>query len=128
MQQQQILPNVGTYFIYPNYANADNTAPTIKIAPLNAQGIKTMPKWLATTAINDGQGKVIATKPPVQDDPNYNWEKVFGSHFQAGERWTEVSGNVVWTPGSGASQTLGRLTAVHTTRCYFTAVPNNNNN
>jgi hypothetical protein len=125
LQQQMIVPDVKTYFIYPSYTTPDDTDPTIKVTPLNAQGIKTLPKWLAMAAANEGQTKTIATETPVQDDPNYDWELVFGSHFQAGPHWTEVGGNVNWTPGTGFSQTLGRLTAVHTTRCFFDVNPTN---
>jgi hypothetical protein len=128
LQQQQIDPTTNTYVIYPNYKNPDNTAPTIKVGPLIAGKKKTLPTWLSTAAINEGQAKIIIDKPPVQDDPNYNWEQVFGPNFEQSQHWTEVGGHIDWTPGTGASQTLGRLTAVHTTKCYFTAVPKNNNN
>ena len=123
LQQQSLLTGVNTYFIYPNYSTSDNTNPIIKLAPLNDQGLKAMPKWLATKAVNEGQNKSISSKQPVQDDPNYNWEFVFGKNFQAGQHWTEVGGTIDWTPGTGFSQTLGRLTAIHTTHCYFDVSP-----
>jgi hypothetical protein len=121
LQQQAVLPNVSNYFIYPAYRTPDNTHPSIRIAPLNTQGRRSMPRWLAIGATNEGQAKAVATKAPVQDDPNYDWQIVYGPTFQSGPHWTECSGNIDWTPGTGASQTLGRLTAVHITRCYFTA-------
>lgn len=123
LQQQLVLPGVNTYFIYPTYTSPDNTNPNIKICPANAQAQKTLPNWLSMTAITDGQNKVISTKSPVQDDPNYDWEMVYGSHFQAGAHWTENTSNISWTPGSGANQSLGKLMVVHITNCYFTATP-----
>ncbi len=121
LQQQQLLPNASTYIIYPSYSNLDATNPSIKIAVVTQPPNKSLPKWLNTAAGNDGQQKTLATKEPVQDDPNYNWQMVYGPNFQSGQHWTEVGGNIDWTPSTGYSQTLGQLTIMHTTRAFFTA-------
>ncbi len=123
LRQQALVPAANTYFIYPTYTSPDNSQPTIKITALTAQTRKTLPKWLKIAAANEGQTKTVMTKEPVQDDPNYDWEKVFGNKFQAGKHWTEVGGNIDWTPGTGFNQTLGRIAVIHTTRCFFTADP-----
>ena len=125
LRSQTLVENANTYLIYPTYTTPDNTNPTIKISPYTPKTQKTIPKWLNAAAANEGQGKNVVTKEPVQDDPNYDWEKVFGNAFQADKHWTDVGGNISWAPGTGFNQTLGKISVVHTTKCFFTAVPAN---
>ena len=124
LQQQTLLPNVNSYLIFPNYTSPDNTNPGMQIAPVSATANKTVPPWLNPQAANEGQTKTLLSQEPVQDQPNYDWEMVTGPGFHAGDHWTMVEGALDWQPGTGARQTLGQLTVVHNTRCYFTAIPN----
>jgi len=125
LQQQILVTNVNNYVIYPNYKSPDNTNPSMQIAPVSANKTKTLPGWLNSAAANEGQPKTLLSQEPTQDQPNYDWEMVFGPGYRAGEHWTVVEGQLDWQPGTGANQTLGQLSIVHNTRCYFTAQPIN---
>ncbi len=125
LQQQTLLPNVNNYLIYPKYTSPDNTNPNMQIAPVSAKTIKGLPGWVNAAASNEGQSKTLLSEQPTQDQPNYDWQMVTGGGFRAGDHWTMVDGELDWQPGTGANQTLGQLSIVHSTRCFFTAIPNN---
>lgn len=125
LQQQTLLPDVNSYVIFPNYTSPDNTNPNMQIAAVSTNTTKNLPRWLSPAATNEGQPKTLLSQQPTQDQPNYDWEMVVGPGFHAGDHWTIVEGELDWQPGTGANQTLGQLSIVHNTRCYFTAIPNN---
>jgi len=126
LQQQNLVEDVTSYVIYPNYTTPDNTSPNIKIAPapLSASTAKALPSWLNLTASNEGQSKALVQQDPTTDAPNFDWEMLTGQGFHQGPHWTKVEGELDWQPGTGANQTLGQLNIVHNTRCYFVAYPN----
>ncbi len=126
LQQQTLVPDVTTYIIYPNYTSPDNTNPSMQIAPVSANSARTtLPHWLNASASNEGQTKTVLSQEPTQDQPNFDWEMVTGPGYHASGNWTMVEGALDWQPGTGTNQTLGQLSVVHNTRCYFTAAPNN---
>jgi hypothetical protein len=106
------------YYIFPVYHTADLTDPQMQIAPQGGS----LPQWLNVEA-PDGLGAAIGNEPPLQDDPNYNWENIVGGKSPNGKHWVDISGTVGWQPGTGVGGCLGNLLVARQSDCYFTGEP-----
>jgi len=113
LAQQQLVPDVYTYVIYPVYKNADNSDPQVKIAPIgNVQA-----GWFNSGATADGTAKSLGSES-LEDSPNSNWGQVVGA-WQLQAHHVNVNGQVMWTPGTGYNQCLGLLELSRSARVTF---------
>lgn len=98
----------GFFVIYPTYKTPDNSDdPQLNITRVTEGA--SLPAWLNLAIAIDGMPKPIADETTQRDEPNYNWQNVVGGNPSGGEHWTEVSGKIVWTPGTGFGPCLGDL-------------------
>lgn len=101
-------PPGGFFVIYPTYKTPDNSdTPQLTMVRVT-EGVS-LPAWLDLAIAIDGMPKPVADETTQRDEPNYNWQQVVGGNPAGGEHWTEVSGKVVWTPGTGFGPCLGDL-------------------
>lgn len=117
MEQQPLAKNTTKFYLYPVYQTPDSSDPEVRLTPSTGK----LPSWLAQ-AVADGLGKVIATEPQQIDEPNYCWDQISGGNSPTGKHWTEVSGQIIWQPGTGYSRCLGELVIARMTECHFTGM------
>ena len=99
-------PNDLEFFLYPEYKEKDNTDPKIRINKKSA----VTAAWINKFAIPDGAQKEIV-KETLQDGLNTAWVVPKGS-WKLQKASVKVSGQVLWTPSTGANQNLGEIEIV----------------
>lgn len=118
LEKQSFNPNTNKYFIYPVYKTPDRTDPDIQMTGNNG----TLPPWLNGQNPADGLDGAVAEEEKQKNEPNYNWQTIMGGN-PYGKHWTEVSGKILWKPGTGYGQCLGELRIARLTEAYFTGSP-----
>jgi hypothetical protein len=118
MAKTNFDPTAQLYFIYPSYTTPDYSDPTIMIASDKGP----LPPWLQRIPL-DGTQAPIGTETMTQNAPNTCYDVITGGPFSSDKHYTEVSGSINWTPGTGYGQCLGSLQMSRLTQIYFTGVP-----
>ncbi|HIN65612.1 MAG TPA: hypothetical protein EYM95_13300 [Candidatus Obscuribacterales bacterium] len=117
MGMLQKVPPAPAYIIYPVYSSQDKTDPKIKIAPYDPQ--QPLPEaWMNSPIMFDGIDKLIVDEHEQRDEPNYCWPQIIGGNPDC-EKYTQVSGKVMWAPGTGFGPCLGILKISRTTISNF---------
>lgn len=103
LKQQPLVPNTFTYVVYPVFKSKDNSDPQIRVSPID----QVAAGWFNSGATADGTEQSLG-KESLQDTPNSSWGQVTGK-WQLTDHHVDVSGQVMWTPGTGYNQCLGAL-------------------
>lgn len=111
------VPPASKYIIYPVYGSQDKTDPKIRITPV-IDGQPLPESWMNSPAMFDGIAKIIVNENEQRDEPNYCWPQIIGGNPDC-EKYTQVSGTVNWSPGTGFNSCLGVLTIARKTISNF---------
>jgi hypothetical protein len=120
MQRASFDPTATMYYIYPTYSTPDCSDPTITIQSNKG----TLPPWLAALNPIDGTQLLAGTENMETDTPNTCYDVITGGSFTSDKHYTQVSGSINWTPGTGYGQCLGSMQMARTTQIFFTGIPN----
>jgi hypothetical protein len=110
-------PAAQSYLIYATYNTPDCSDPTIHIQPDNGS----LPPWLQNLPI-DGTALAVGAETMTKDAPNTCTDYIEGP-IPTDKHYTECSGSIIWTPGSGYTQCLGTMHVSRVTAIYFTGKP-----
>ncbi len=72
----------------------------------------------------DGTQLPAGIETVTTDEPNTCYDYITGGSFSSDKHFTQVSGSINWTPGSGYGQCLGTMQMARQTQINFTGVPN----
>lgn len=113
LQKQKPDPAVTTYYIFPRYTTADLTDPVLEMAPAG----KLLPEWLRVAAAGEGGSKEVV-KESVLEDHEHATVYIMGGNPDC-PKWMEITGSMMWRPGTGMQQCLGTLYVNRITRVKY---------
>lgn len=112
LSSQQVNESEMEFLLFPIYNEKDNTDPHIVINTKSAASAG----WLNKSVMPDGQQKQIG-KEELTDGKNHAWIVPTGIWILNNAK-VRVSGQILWTPGTGANQHLGEMEIIR--KCEVT--------
>lgn len=115
LDKVSLTSGVKEYYIYPVYKSADNTDPSITVAPDTGK----LPGWLRKIQEDnlDGGFTNVVEEKALFGEPNSCWAVPESNPAPTGG--TKFTGKIDWAPGTGFNQCLGMVKMARETKINF---------
>jgi hypothetical protein len=103
LDRQTPDPTTTDYYLFPRYKTPDHSDPDLDLKPAGAQ----LPSWLQKAAAAEGNEKEVVKEKVLEDYEN-TFVYIIGGNPDC-KKWLEITGTMMWRPGTGQEQCLGNL-------------------